>query len=204
MSANGDAPTSRWAARDDVARGDDYDARWAHLEAAGESVHGEADLIEALWPGAGRVLDAGCGTGRVAIELQRRGIDTVGVDLDPEMLSTARAKAPEMQWHQADLARLDLGEDRFSVVAAPGNVMIFLALGSEAAVIGRLAAHLEPDGLLVAGFQLGGDRLDLDAYDAHAAAAGLTLHDRWSTWDRAPFVDGPGADYAVTVHRLER
>ena len=87
--------TTRWSGSD-VPRGPDYDARWARLAAAGESVHGEADLVEALLreTGGTRVLDAGCGTGRVAIELAARGFAVVGVDADPAMLSEARAKAP--------------------------------------------------------------------------------------------------------------
>ena len=67
---------SRWNERSDVQRGDAYDARWVALEAAGRSVHGEADLVEALLGEAEipspAVLDAGCGTGRVAAELARR------------------------------------------------------------------------------------------------------------------------------------
>ena len=60
---------------------------------------------------ADSVLDAGCGTGRVAIELSRRGHDVVGVDVDEAMLEAARAKAPDLTWVQGDLADpgLDLG-----------------------------------------------------------------------------------------------
>ena len=88
-------------------RGDDYDARWRKLAAAGQSIHGEADLIEYLLreTGGSRVLDAGCGTGRVATELASRGFSVVGIDLDDDMLATARAKAPELHWIRADLAR---------------------------------------------------------------------------------------------------
>ena len=38
------------------------------------------------------VLDAGCGTGRVAIEPARRGIEVVGADVDPSMLATTRQR----------------------------------------------------------------------------------------------------------------
>ena len=38
------------------------------------------------------MLDAGCGTGRVAIELAARGFSVVGMDLDEAMLDTARAE----------------------------------------------------------------------------------------------------------------
>ena len=149
------------------------------------------------------VLDAGCGTGRVARELAQRGVAVVGVDFDADMLATAVRKAPELTWHQQDLATLDLrepnlGRSTFDVVVLAGNVMIFVRPGTEAAVVRSLASHLRPGGHLIAGFQLQAGRLDLDAYDRHATAAGLVLHERWSTWSGDPFT--VGADYAVSVH----
>ncbi|MCB1014761.1 MAG: class I SAM-dependent methyltransferase, partial [Acidimicrobiales bacterium] len=181
---------------------DDYDARWRALEADGRSVHGEADFVAAFDPAA--VLDAGCGTGRVAVELARRGCTTVGVDLDPDMLATAARKAPTLPWVAQDLSTLDLTSvagvpDRFDVVVAAGNVMIFLAPGTEAATVARLAAHLAPGGALVAGFSLHHAPYGLERYDADCAAAGLELAERWSTWERDPWV--ARGDYAVSVHR---
>jgi 2-polyprenyl-3-methyl-5-hydroxy-6-metoxy-1,4-benzoquinol methylase len=181
-------------------RGDDYDDRWRKLAAAGASIHGEADLVESLLrdSDATRVLDAGCGTGRVAIELAHRGFSVVGIDSDASMLHTARAKAPELDWVHADLVEMDshVGTE-FDVVVAAGNVMIFLAPGSERSVVDQLAARLAPDGLLVSGFQLNTGRLTLERYDEYAAAAGLELVHRWSTWDGKPF---DGDDYAVSAH----
>jgi SAM-dependent methyltransferase len=55
-----------WRARVDL---DEYDQRWVRMEESGRASHGEADLIAAL--GVAPVLDAGCGMGRVAIELAR-------------------------------------------------------------------------------------------------------------------------------------
>ena len=194
---------TRWQ-RSDKPRGQDYDARWARLAASGAAVHGEADLIESLLreSGGSRVLDAGCGTGRVAVELAARGFSVVGLDVDPTMLSAARAKAPELRWVEADLvgagAQLD---ETFDLVALAGNVMIFVERGTEGQVVDQLAALLEPGGLLVAGFQLRTWRLTLDRYDELAAAAGLEPLDRWATWDRQPF---SGGDYAVSVHRRPR
>lgn len=144
------------------------------------------------------VLDAGCGTGRIARELARRGVEMVGVDLDDEMLSTARRKAPELEWHCADLAAIDLGRV-FDVVLAAGNVMIFLTPGSENAVVASLARHMAPAGALVAGFSIRPGRLDAAEFDGLAAGAGLALVERWSTWQRDPWT--PDADYQVSVHR---
>src|SRR2546421_3509407 len=66
--------------------------------------HGEADLVFSYGPRC--VLDGGCGTGRVAIELSRRGVEVVGVDLDRDMIELARAKAPDLTWINADLGEL--------------------------------------------------------------------------------------------------
>ena len=171
----------------------------------GESVHGEVDLVTRLAPPGAAVLDAGCGTGRVAIELAHRGYEVVGVDLDPAMLDLAREKAPELAWLQGDLANSVLtdsaGHQRlFDAVVAAGNVMIFLERGTEAAVVANLAAHLRPGGVLVAGFQLSDAYLQLHVYDALAERNGLALEARYSTWEGAPF---DGGDYAVSVHRLD-
>ena len=142
------------------------------------------------------MLDAGCGTGRVGRELARRGLDVVGVDIDPEMLDTARRKAPDVDWRLADLASVDLGRT-FDAIVMAGNVMIFLEPGTEAAVVANMARHLAPGGVLIAGFQLMPGRLTLDEYDEMAAAAGLTLAERWATWDREAWV--AGGEYAGTV-----
>jgi SAM-dependent methyltransferase len=187
--------SNRWL-RTRAVSGDTYDATYARRAAAGEHVHGEADFIERLGPAS--VLDAGCGTGRVGRELARRGVDVVGVDLDPDMLATARRAAPAVEWHLADLARVDLAR-AFDAIVLAGNVMIFLTPGSERAVVENLARHLREDGLLVAGFQLVPGRLNLQHYDEIAANAGLALMERWSTWERDAYTDG--GNYAVSVHQ---
>ena len=84
---------SRWRAETDL---DEYHDRWRRLAETGQSTHGEADFIESLGPRS--VLDAGCGMGRVAIELARRGIDVVGVDLDDDLLAYARQSDPSIRW----------------------------------------------------------------------------------------------------------
>lgn len=174
---------------------EEYDRAFVEGERAGRDMHGEATFVEGLGPAT--VLDAGCGTGRVAVELARRGIDVVGVDLDPGLLAGARAKAPGLDWREADLATVDL-DRTFGVVVLAGNVMIFLEPGQEPAVVANMARHLAPGGALVAGFQLDG-RLLLARYDAMCGAAGLALAERWATWDRQPWQEG--GEYAVSVHR---
>lgn len=196
--------STRWE-NTDAPRGEGYDAQWERLAAAGHSIHGEADLVDGLLQehGGRRVLDAGCGTGRVAIELAARGYDVVGVDLDAGMLDAARAKAPELPWVRADLAALlasamPEGRAAFDAVVMAGNVMIFVQPGTEGAVLARLHDLVAPGGLVIAGFQLRPARIAIAEYDRLAREAGLEPLERWSTWDRAPFT---GGDYAVSVHR---
>jgi SAM-dependent methyltransferase len=175
--------------------GDEYDATYDRRAAAGDDVHGEANFVERL--GVRSVLDAGCGTGRMGRELARRGFDVVGVDLDPVMLATARRRAPRVPWLLADLETIALRR-RFDAIVMAGNVMIYLTPDTEAAVLKNLAGHLEPQGVVVAGFQLIPRKLTLDRYDQLADTAGLRLRERFSTWDGDRW--SPGGDYAVSIH----
>jgi len=198
MNVEQDAEPNPWL-RSRRRSGDEYDETYERRAAAGENVHGEADFVMELAPRS--VLDAGCGTGRIARELARRGVATVGVDLDEEMLSTARRKAPHREWYCADLAAVGL--DRvFDVVLLAGNVMIFLTPGSESSVVANLERHLAPGGAFIAGFSLRPGQLTVAEYDRLTAGAGLSLVERWSTWNRDLWK--PGADYQVSVHRSSR
>ncbi|MEO7556425.1 MAG: class I SAM-dependent methyltransferase [Acidimicrobiales bacterium] len=177
--------------------GEEYQARFDALAASGTDVHGEASLVASLVKPGGSVLDAGCGSGRVAIELARRGYEVVGADVDASMLAAARQRAPAIEWIAANLAELGL-DRRFAAVLMAGNVVLFTPPGTQAAVVAGCARHVRPGGLLVVGFQLGRG-YDLADYDAACTAVGLEPVDRWSTWARAPF--HPDDTYAVTVHR---
>jgi 2-polyprenyl-3-methyl-5-hydroxy-6-metoxy-1,4-benzoquinol methylase len=199
---------SRWDEATGGAAGDSYAARFDTLAASGVDVHGEATLCASLVARGARVLDAGCGTGRVAIRLAELGYECVGVDLDESMLAVARARAPQLTWVLGDVATVDLigdGHPGFDLVVAAGNVVPLVAEGTEAQVIARLAAHLHPGGRLVAGFGLDREHLPpaaallgLADYDRWCSAAALDLDRRFATWDGAAY-DGGG--YAVSVHR---
>jgi len=190
------ADWSRWRDQVDLAG---YDERWRRMAEAGENPHGEADLVSSYRPAS--VLDAGCGTGRVAIELARRGVRVLGVDADPDMITAARAKAPELAWLRADLAGLVLDE-RFDVVVLAGNVVPYVAAEHRPAAIAACARVLADGGRLVAGFTLRPDWPTPAEYAGWCAAAGLVAEARYATWDGAPFEDG--GDYLVVVHRAGR
>lgn len=187
---------SRWLEETGGTRGEEYAERFRELADSGVDVHGEAAFVSALVRPGARVLDAGCGTGRVAVELARRGYDVVGVDSDASMLEVARRDAPDLDWRLADLTELP-ADPSYDLVVAAGNVVVFLAPGTEQEVVRRLAGVLRPDGLLVCGWRT--DRLPRAGWDELAATAGLEPVARWSTWDAAPWHDD--ADWCVAVDR---
>ena len=193
--SDGAEVSPRWAQWRARIRIDDYEARFASMAAAGQASHGEADFVESYAPRS--VLDAGCGTGRVAIELARRGLDVVGVDLDAEMIAAARRKAPDLPWHVEDLATFDLGRT-FDLVAMAGNVMIFCRPEDRGAIVARCAGHVRPGGRLVAGFSLerAAGAIDTDEFDELCLAAGLEVEATFGGWAREPFT---GADYLLAV-----
>lgn len=183
--------------------GESYDARFEALARQGQHLHGEADLVAWLLadrPASPppRVLDAGCGTGRVAIELADRGFEVVGIDVDRSMLDRARLKAPTLPWHLGDLTD-PIPDGPYDLIVMAGNVLLFTRPGTEPTVVARLAAVLAPGGLLVAGFSLREGGYGTSDYDGTARACDLELVHRWATWAHGEWL--PGTGYAVSVHR---
>lgn len=122
--------------------------------------------------------------------------------MDPALVAAASADHPGPTWRQADLARLDLralGESEpFDGAVLAGNVMPFLAPGTEVEVLAALATAVRADGVIAVGFGLDRD-YPLAAFDADVAAAGLHVEHRFGTWDLRRFT--AAADFAVTVLR---
>ena len=182
-----------------------YQRRFDELASGGADLDGEARFVHGLHEAPVRVLDAGCGTGRVATELTRLGHDVVGVDADAAMIEVARERDDVTRFVHADLATLSLTTQAFDVVLLAGNVVPFLADGTLVEVLRRLRAHLTGDGLLVAGWSLPGHQPDGAAavspedYERAAFAADLSLVTRYATWEAQRW-PGDGS-YGLTVHR---
>jgi SAM-dependent methyltransferase len=179
-----------------------YVERFRRMAADGADLAGEARMVDALVPVRSRVLDAGCGPGRVGAELHARGHTVVGVDIDPVLIAAAVEDHPGPTWLVGDLATLDVtgteGYQPFDGAVVAGNVLPYLAPGTGAQVLTALARHLRADAPIAVGFGL--DRgYSLDAFDADAQLAGLRLENRFATWDLRAWT--PHSPFAVTVLR---
>lgn len=181
-----------------------YVERFRKMAAEGQDLGGEARLIDAMLPPGSRVLDAGCGPGRLGAVLHERGHTVVGVDADPVLIAAAEDDHPGPRWLVADLAELDLAAmgdtEPFAGAVLAGNVMVFLAAGTEAEVLRRVAAHVVDDGFVVTGFHTNRE-LTLDAFDGAVTEAGLRLEHRFATWDLRAWHEE--ADFAVSVLRKQ-
>ncbi len=178
-----------------------YVERFRAMARSGADLHGEARLIDAMVPRGARVLDAGCGPGRVGGELHRRGHTVVGVDVDPVLIAAAQEDHPGPTWVVGDLAELDLPgygiPEPFDAIVAAGNVLAFAAPVTRAGIIARLGAHLAPGGRLVVGFG-SGRGYAVAEHRVHAATAGLAQDLLLSTWDLRPWT--PQSDFLVAIH----
>jgi SAM-dependent methyltransferase len=116
---------------------------------------GEIDFYRAmsadLDPGAS-ILELGCGTGRVTLQLARKGLSIMGLDVSPSMLTMARGKArdlPNLRWVEGDMRAFDLGE-RFALIIIPGHSFQFmLAPEDQVACLNCIRRHLAANGNLI-------------------------------------------------------
>lgn len=127
---------------------------WHDVECAGYAC--DLEVWRSLAAAApGPVLDVGCGSGRVALDLAGLGHQVTGIDSDPALIRTLAARAREralrVRAHALDARSLDLGGRTFSLAIAPMQVVQLL--GGRAGRISLLAAlrrHLEPGALFAA------------------------------------------------------
>lgn len=182
-----------------------YAQRWDDMVAEGMDIDGEARLADAMAPRGARILDVGCGQGRTGAYLAACGHRVTGVDLDPHLIDRARQACPDATWEVADLASDGWAPGPFDLAVSAGNVLAFVDPAERGAVLRNLAARLAPvgegddeAGRLVVGFGLdrGWTRED---FERDAAAAGLRVEQRFSTWDLRPFTDEAGFLVAVLL-----
>jgi SAM-dependent methyltransferase len=114
-----------------------------------------ADL--ALWEAmageaGGAVLDLGCGTGRVALHLARRGHEVLGLDIDPDLIATLERRGAGLPLRAAvgDARDFQL-EQQVELALAPMQTLQLLDDAEQRlACLRQVASHLRPDGRFAA------------------------------------------------------
>ncbi|OBJ13092.1 SAM-dependent methyltransferase [Mycobacterium colombiense] len=179
-----------------------YIERFRAMARAGDDLAGEARFVDAMAPRGARILDAGCGPGRLGGYLATAGHRVVGVDVDPALIEAAEQDYPGPRWLVGDLAELDLPArgiaEPFDVIVSAGNVMAFLAPSTRIQVLSRLRAHVADDGRAAIGFGAGRD-YEFDEFLNDAVDAGFAPDLLLSTWDMRPFTDD--SDFLVALLR---
>jgi len=199
------APPTRWEQTVTGDRWDFYAEKFERHVADGDDLEGEARFLDALALRNAQILDGGTGTGRVAAALTRMGHRALGVDRDGRLLDRARAHYPGVPYLRSDLLELDpdvLADEGFAgpfdIVALPGNVLVYVAPGTEREVLETAHRLLTPTGRVVVGFATDRDYAVADL-DADLGATGFTLEHRFATWHLDPWT--LDADWHVSVGR---
>lgn len=166
-----------------------YIQRFETMRANGQDIWGEARLVDAMVDRASRILDAGCGAGRLSDYFQQAGHQVIGVDIDPALIEASRALNPKVDFRCGDLAELPkvLGSDtQCDALVCTGNVMTFLAPSTRLLVLSHFAAVLAEGGRAVIGF--GANRgYTFEQFFEDAQAAGLQVEQKFSTWQLHPY-----------------
>ena len=191
----------RWFTDTEDGHSQEYAESMRQRAQEGDDLEGEARLMDAIVAPGSRVLDAGCGQGRIAGALHRRSHDVVAVDIDLVLLAAALEDNPGPTYLLADLTTLDLSDlghgEPFDAIVCAGNVITFVAPGAEVMTLRSLRRHLVPGGVCVVGFQV--ERMALTDFDRDLAEAGFVLEQRFATWDLRPWHDD--SEFAVSFLR---
>jgi hypothetical protein len=85
----------------------------------------------------------------------------------------------------------------FDAAVSAGNVLGFVAPGTEQQVLSNIWRQLAPDAPYVTGFHV--DRYALSDFDRDLEQAGFVLESRFATWDLRPWT--AGSEFAVSILR---
>lgn len=176
-----------------------YARRFGQLVADGVDVDGEARLADVLVGRGARILDVGSGMGRVADALARRGHRVDAVEPDPALVEQSARTYPELRVIPGDILEVAL-QPGYDLIVLVGNVMVFLAGGTEREVLSRVRGLLAPQGRVLVGFHpVDGPETARDYapedFAADARASGLRVDLRAGSYELHP----PAEDYAVWV-----
>ena len=164
----------------------------------------------------GPVLEMGCGTGRVALDLSRRGHSVTGVDTDPRLVTALRERAHGMDLRAevADARALELPAE-FALVAAPMQVLQLLGEpGDRSAALASAERCLIPGGLvavsIVEGVPGGGgemaqplpDVAEIDGWVYSSLPLEITDEGEWMRVTRLRQIVAPAGDLTEALDEM--
>ena len=119
-------------------------------------------FAETVTSGDARVLDAGCGAGRISRYLAERGCLVEGVDLSSRMVAMARRDHRDLVFTVGSLTDLPYPDDHFSGVMLWYSI-IHTPPAGQARIFAEVARVLRPAGHVLVGFQSGEGTRDVSA-----------------------------------------
>jgi 2-polyprenyl-3-methyl-5-hydroxy-6-metoxy-1,4-benzoquinol methylase len=121
--------------------------------ATGELLEIERQLLERYVPRGGRILDIGCGGGREAVGFARLGHEVLAIDVAPRMIDAARRSAARLgvrvDFRVASVVDLDVRDGTFHAVFFAGSLHHLPGREARIRTLGRIAAALMPEGVLI-------------------------------------------------------
>ncbi|MFH0410605.1 class I SAM-dependent DNA methyltransferase [Corynebacterium sp. L4756] len=175
-------PTWKELTEADPSHSHNYARRWKVLAAQGKDIYGEARTADAMLERGSKVLDAGCGTGRIGGYLAKQGHNVVGMDIDPILIDYAREEHPDVQWEVGDLSNDEVPESDFDLAISAGNVMGFLEQEGREGALRNIFNALAPGGRFIVGFGEGRG-WTFDEFLALVEKVGFRVEFKYSSWE---------------------
>jgi SAM-dependent methyltransferase len=113
--------------------------------------------------GSGPICDLGCGPGQLARYLHRQGVDTLGIDLSPQMIAEARRLNPEIPFHQGNMLALPDADNSWGGIAA-FYCIIHIPREQVVGALREMKRVLKPNGVLLLTFHIGTEITHLDEW----------------------------------------
>ncbi len=130
------------------ASGSHYDLLYREKDYRSEAAYVAAVIRDRL-PAAATLLDVACGTGEHArFLIEKHGFAVDGIDIEPTLLETARAKLPSGTFHVADMLDFDLGRSYDAVVCLFSSIGYAHTEPKLRRAVAAMARHLAPGGVL--------------------------------------------------------
>ena len=104
----------------------------------------------------GPICDLGCGTGQIARYLHRQGVNTLGVDLSPQMIAEAQRLNPEIPFHQGNMLGLPDTDNSWGGIAA-FYCIIHIPRKQIVDALREMKRVLKPGGVLLVTFHIGAE-----------------------------------------------